>query len=551
MKTITIQPLSAVLGAAVLGAIAGPVTVGYAQAGTIVHAQKVSSTQGGFGSGLNVGDGFGTAVASLGDLDGDGIIDYAVGAPGTDSTGTDLGSVWIVFMKTDGTVKAKQEITEGLGGFGGNLDDGDGFGCALAPISDLDGDGLRELAAGARGDDDGGTDCGAIWVLFLQADGLVKDQQKISSVQGGLSTSLDGGDSFGFSLACIGDRNGDGSDDLAVGSPNDDDGGSNRGAAYILYLAADGSVWTDWKISALGGFGGVLNDEDHFGSALCPAQDLNGDGLGELLVATHSEIRQNDVWFLRLSSSGVVQGEETILSMDPSWGFGVSLTTIGDLDGDGLRELAVGEHDTATGGTIWIYFFLPDGTLKPGISRELTRGMNGWPAGAARNIGAAAAWVGDMDGDGLSDLLVGERDDGPGPGAVWTLFLDCLQAEITVRNGGDSNPWSYTSLSMPVFGTAWETRLNCVGHSPSIAMIIGYDAPSTGLVIGAGELLVDVLQGAYVFDVFLPHAGDVVGFSPLVPDDVSLRGFQIYTQGICFGSPGGQLSNAIDIVIGR
>ena len=106
----------------------------------------------------------------------------------------------------------------------------------MAGIGDGDGDGINDLAVGARNDDDGGTDRGAVYVLFLNADGTVKAEQKISDTTGGLATSLDNDDRIGRSVAGVGDLDGDGIIDLIVGTYSDDDGGTDRGAVYVLHL---------------------------------------------------------------------------------------------------------------------------------------------------------------------------------------------------------------------------------------------------------------------------------------------------------------------------
>ena len=112
--------------------------------------QKISATEGGFTGVLDDDDLFGRAVASLGDLDNDGVSDLAVGAKFDDDGGNGRGAVWILFMTADGTVKSHQKISATEGGFEGDLDDGDSFGVALASLGDLDGDGVSDLAVGAK-----------------------------------------------------------------------------------------------------------------------------------------------------------------------------------------------------------------------------------------------------------------------------------------------------------------------------------------------------------------------------------------------------------------
>ena len=134
-----------------------------------------------------------------------------------------------------GEVLSHQKISHTEGGFTGTLNDLDEFGSSVAHLGDLDGDGVSDIAVGAPGDDDGGALRGAVWVLFLNTDGTVKSHQKISSTEGGFTGTLLGNNNFGGSLAAMGDMDGDGVGDLAVGAPRDRDGGRIAlGAVWIL-----------------------------------------------------------------------------------------------------------------------------------------------------------------------------------------------------------------------------------------------------------------------------------------------------------------------------
>jgi hypothetical protein len=100
-------------------------------------------------------------------VSGDGIRDLAVGAPNDDDGSDNAGAVWILTMQTDGKVDGGQIISQDTGGFNGNLNANDQFGAAIAGTGDLDNDGVPDLAVGTPGDDDGGTDQGAVWILFM------------------------------------------------------------------------------------------------------------------------------------------------------------------------------------------------------------------------------------------------------------------------------------------------------------------------------------------------------------------------------------------------
>ena len=192
------------------------------------------------------GDSFGRSAVSLGDLDGDGVTDLAVGASG-DSAG---GAVSVQFMNTDGTVKSRVKLSNGINGSPTSLAD---FGRSLASLGDLDGDGVTDLAVGADR---------SAYVLFLNANGTVKSSVKLASGMNGDPT-LGGSNAFGSSLASLGDLDGDGVTDLAVGDYYDQTHGQFRGAVYVLYLNSNGSVKSSVKIADNTNGGPTLTNHDY------------------------------------------------------------------------------------------------------------------------------------------------------------------------------------------------------------------------------------------------------------------------------------------------
>jgi len=273
--------------------------------GTVKGHQKISDTEGNFTGTLHFDDYFGNSLAPIGDLDGDDVVDIVVGAFYDGDGGPYTGAVWILFLNTDGTVKSHQKISDTQGNFTGALDNVDHFGTAVAALGDLDGDGTIDIAVGSFWDDDGGSDKGAVWILFLNTDGTVKSHQKISATQGNFTGVLSNDDEFGVSVAFLGDVDGNGAADIAVGAGEDDDGGANRGAVWILFLDSDGTVKEHYKISDTeGNFTGILDNHDQFGFSLTPLGDLDGDYVPDLAVGACLDddggLNRGAVWILFL-----------------------------------------------------------------------------------------------------------------------------------------------------------------------------------------------------------------------------------------------------------
>jgi|GEM_PF-465128 len=363
--------------------------------GTVKSHQKISDTEGGFTGILNNEDGFGLSMASLGDLDNDGIVDLAVGAGADDDGGFNKGAVWILFLHSDGSVKAHHKISAATSDFTGVTD---GFGTSVSTLGDVDNDGIVDLLVSDHHSGDGGPEKGAAWVLFLNSDGTVKGRQKISETSGGFTGQLLNNDNFGFSVSGIGDLDGDGTPDAAVGATNDDDGGASSGATWILFLNSDGTVKGHQKISA---------------------------------------------------SEGGLAG------LDAGDAFGQAINAIGDLDDDGIADLAVGAvHDDDGGtsrGALWILYMNADGTVK---DQEKISDTGGGFTGVLENndlFGGSVVLLGDINQDGASDLAVGSVADGDGGsrrGAIYVLFLKAADVSTIITPQGDGSPIPATGGSL-------------------------------------------------------------------------------------------------------
>jgi len=308
--------------------------------GTVKQQSSLEPVDGLGSSLLQVGDGFGSSLAPVGDLDGDGISEIVVGAPGANSGD---GNLWVLFIGQDGALRAQQQIDGSvLGG---------GFATSLGALNDFDGDGLGDLAVGASE-----VGSGSIWMLYLQADGTEKSRTAIGAGLGGFSGALNSGDRFGSTLSSLGDLNGDRIADLAVGAKDD-----GAGALWVLFMNADGSVASETKIAAGQGMAAsALAAGDQFGAASAFLGDLNGDDTRTIAVGAPgdddgaqvlgSDVDRGAVWILFLNSDGSVSSSRKISNtrgrfkgdLEDGDCFGASLSALVNFAGSNTRGLAVG-----------------------------------------------------------------------------------------------------------------------------------------------------------------------------------------------------------------
>lgn len=392
---------------------------------------------------------FGASVAPVGNLDGDGVPDLAIGSVGDDTGGNDRGAIHVLFMNSDGTAKSSAKIAHQTNG-GPTLSDGDYFGSSVTSLGDLDGDGVPELAVGAFYDDTGGNKRGAVHVLFLNSDRTVKSSTKIANDTGGGPTLIDDA-RFGRSLVSVGDLDGDGVADLAVGA-------DQSNTVHVLLLNTDGTVKSSTPIAHQMNGGPTLGVYDRFGSSLTSLGDLDGDGVADLAVGAFGDeggggpfANRGAFHVLLLNGDGTAKSS-TRITHDLNGGpmladgdrFGSAVTSMGDLDGDGVNDVAVGAVGDDTGGSyrgaVHVLLLNADGTAK--TSTKIAHEMNGGPTLSDEDrFGFAAAFAGDLDGDGSVELVIGAQIDstaGPVRGAVHVLFLDSLNGSPTVLlpNGG-------------------------------------------------------------------------------------------------------------------
>jgi hypothetical protein len=341
----------------------------------------------------------------------------------------------------DGFVK----IEEGSGGFFATLDAGDRFSRDHDQAGDINGDGIIDLVVGARSDDDGATDAGAVYILFMNNDGTVQSNQKISAIQGGFTDTLLANNFFGYGVAGIGDYDGDNIPDIAVSAP-----ASANIALYIIHLNNNGTVKS------------FVKNPNIMAQGLSAVGDLNNDGRIDLVAcdprSNQGGIQRGAIQILFFDASSNVVPANSVHISSTQGGFGTGLADndqfggrevamLGDIDNDGTLEMAVGAFMSDGGkGAIWM-LSLDSNNFNVVSKLKITEGMNGFadtlttgsnPNGTAgANLGHALSKVGDLNGDGVPDLMTGANQQNEGWGYILYLNQDKTVKTYTRINNID------------------------------------------------------------------------------------------------------------------
>lgn len=418
---------------------------------------------------------FGYCVATAGDVDGDGYADVVVGAPEEGGN----GRIYI-FKGGPGGLSATPFLT--LNGTAGSR-----YGHAVSTAGDVNGDGYSDVIIGAP-------NAGTASVHLGSASGT-------EALPHLVITGPQPGSSFGYAVSTAGDVNGTGFSSIIVGAPDFTNGQVGEGAAYAYYGSDSGLVAAHaWMKESNG-------TNARFGASVAGVGDVNGDGYFDVAVGaptwSNSQPDQGAVFYYTGTPTGVINtGGSRLQGTQINQQLGFSVAEGGDINGDGYADFVAGgpywSNPQASEGRVVIYTGVP-------VSNPPAAGL--WESNVAGQLaGWSVAGGGDVDGDGFSDVIVGSPGVNSGEGAH------------TVLKGN----WS-ESVSRP-------TRL----YRADLVSPLATNAldPADGLYFGIGHLARSHMQrkpGKLIWEVV--HEGQPFSTSPIANSITNSLGFTDQSAG--------------------
>ena len=413
----------------------------------VVELSSLDGTTGFVINGIDRYDYSGFAVSSAGDFNGDGLGDLIIGAYGADPNGNAVaGETYIVFGRSTG-FGASLDLSslDGTNGFVLNgIDPVDVSGFAVSSAGDFNGDGFDDIMIGAkRADPNGITDAGECSVVFGHA-GSFASSFELSSLDGANGFVFQGADmtdNSGYSVSCAGDVNGDGFDDVILGAPEVDQypGQLSAGECYVIFGAAGGFAASMNPSSLNGANGFVLQGTfagDVVGRSVSAAGDVNGDGIGDLIMgapgADPGGVSAAGQSFVVFGGANNFSALLPLMSLDGSNGFvvngidagdssGRSVADAGDVNGDGFDDFIIGAdfaapNGVARAGESSVLFGGPNVGAIGSIGLASLNGTNGFVIngiGLHDYSGKSVSAAGDVNGDGIGDLIIGAHQASP------------------------------------------------------------------------------------------------------------------------------------------
>ena len=427
----------------------------------------------------------GDSVSSAGDVDGDGRDDLLVGAPFNDDGGTDVGKAYLVLAGSLGDTASLNLADADYEFMGENVEDYAGD--TVSNAGDVDGDGKGDILIAAVGNDDGDGLAGKVYLVLGSS---LEDTASLDLADADYTFVGEAyKDIAGESISSAGDVDGDGKDDILVGADGSNDGGTNAGKAYLFLGGSLGSTSSLSLAAADYTFTGEL-EHTYAGHSVSSAGDVDGDGKDDVLIAAPYNGGSDD-WpgkvYLFLgrslgstSSLNVADADYTFTGENPNDNAGKSVSSAGDVDGDGKDDLLIGArwNDSAGIEAGKVYLVLGESL---GSTSNLSLGDADYTfagEGSEDDAGHFVAGAGDVDGDGKDDLLVGapfNDDGGSGAGRAYLVL------------GKSLGSTSSLDLSDADYIFTGENRGDIAGYSVSGAGDVDGDGKADLLVGAAGN----------------------------------------------------------------
>lgn len=292
-----------------------------------VNLTDVAAGSGGFViTGISRFELSGRSLASVGDMNGDGFSDLVIGTYGSNRT-------YVVFGQATGFGAriSLADVAAGTGGFviqGPNSSNPLGY--SVASAGDINGDGFDDLVIGERyADQPGKQDSGKSYVVFGKGSGFAASIDLVSLEAGSGGFVINGQNSFdrsGTAVAPAGDVNGDGFDDLIIGAPNADGVGTFlSGKSFVVFGKGTGfgaSIDLSAIAAGTGGFAITgITDVEGFGASVASAGDVNGDGFDDLVIGGPTS-------FFGTGNPDFLGNAYVIFGKDTGFGTGIVLSDI-------------------------------------------------------------------------------------------------------------------------------------------------------------------------------------------------------------------------------